>query len=206
MVDLLSLLTVGLSFGVMVASPGPATLAVVTVSMSAGRQSGMRFGLGLSFGHIFWGCVAATGMGAVLQNATNILVLLKLLGGGYLLWLAYCSFRSAVGTTARPINLQKGRSWFIRGLVLNLSNPKVVVAWMATLSLGGFNSQSSHQIHAATVLCIGLAFSTNAVYALLFSTDRAMLLYAKFRGWIDGVVAGVFAIVGLSLIRSALSR
>ncbi len=206
MIDAIGLATVGVAFGVMVASPGPATVAVMATSMSVGRKVGMRFGFGLSVGHIFWGCVAATGLGAVLQAASQVLFLLKLIGGGYLCWLAYCSFQSAARKSVVPINADARQNWFLRGLMLNLTNPKVVVAWIATLSLGVTDGENPHFIYTATILCIGLAFLTNATYALVFSTSVAMEFYSRFRRRIEVVVAGLYAFVGLSLIRSAFSK
>ena len=136
MVDIVGLLSVSAAFFVVAASPGPATLAAATVSMSAGRKNGMQFGIGLSLGLAFWGLIAATGMGAVLQASTIALAALKIFGGAYLLWLAYRSFRSAQRESAEISKTHFDGKWFKRGLLLNLSNPKAVVAWIATLALG----------------------------------------------------------------------
>lgn len=53
MFDLTSLLTIAIAFFIAAASPGPATLAVATVSMHAGRKSGLLFGAGLALGLAF---------------------------------------------------------------------------------------------------------------------------------------------------------
>ncbi|MBM7068009.1 LysE family transporter [Actibacterium sp. 188UL27-1] len=55
----------------------------------------MLFGAGLSVGLAFWGVIAATGLGATLKASAHGLTLLKLLGGFYLLWMAYGAARSA---------------------------------------------------------------------------------------------------------------
>ena len=206
MVNLVSLATVVAAFFVVAASPGPATLAVATVSMSVGRRNGLRFGVGLSVGLAFWGLIAATGLGAMLQASAHALMALKLLGGTYLLWLAYGSARSAARNG--PVNAEfegKGQ-WFRRGLFLNLSNPKAVLAWMATLAMGIGHESGYWQVGAATLLCIGLGFAIYTAYALAFSTSGAMGTYIKLRRRIDGVVAGLFAVSGLGLLRSAFAR
>ena len=204
MLDITSLGTVAAAFFVAAASPGPATIAVATVSMSAGRASGLRFGAGLSLGLAFWGLVAATGLGAALQASSHALAILKVLGGAYLLWLAYGAARSA--TRPGP-NVEAPRgSGFMRGLFLNLSNPKAVLAWMATLALGLGSGSGVWQVVAATSLCMALGFAIYAGYAFVFSTPGAMGVYGKVRRWIDGAVAGLFALAGLGLIRSAFAR
>jgi threonine efflux protein len=100
----------------------------------------------------------------------------------------------------------QGGRWFWRGLLLNLSNPKAVVAWMAALSMGLGQGTGTHAVAIATLICVGLGFVNYAGYALTFSLPGFMAGYRRSRRWIDGVVAGLFALAGLSLIRSALTR
>ena len=57
MFDSVGLTTAAAAFFVVAASPGPATIAVAGVSMRSGRQTGLRFGYGLSVGLAFWGLV-----------------------------------------------------------------------------------------------------------------------------------------------------
>jgi threonine/homoserine/homoserine lactone efflux protein len=206
MIDIVGLMTVSFAFFIVAASPGPATLATATVSMGLGRSSGLRFGMGLSFGLAFWGLVAATGMGAVLQASTYALMALKAFGGAYLLWLAYKSARSAwqAAPSLKATTLE-GR-WFRRGLILNLSNPKAVVAWMATLSLGVADANGAWQVALATSVCIGLGFLIYAGYAYAFSMSGAMTAYARVRRWVDGLVAGFFALAGIGLLRTAFAK
>ncbi|MEM8741102.1 MAG: LysE family translocator [Pseudomonadota bacterium] len=204
--DAVGLLAAGSAFLVIAVSPGPATLAAASVAMSAGRRAGLRFGLGLSLGLAFWGLVAATGLGAVLQASVQALTALKLLGGAYLLWLAYGSLRSARRREALPPARQPAGGWFRKGVFLNLSNPKAVMAWMATLSLGVTPDLGPAQLVAATVLCALLGALIYAGYAAVFSTRGAMQVYARLRRWIDGLVAGFFALAGLGLLRSAWAR
>ena len=201
-----NLTAIVLAFAVVTASPGPANIATATIAMRFGRRSGLIFGLGLGFGLAFWGVIAATGMGAVLQGSVRLLVTLKILGGLYLLWLAFQSGRSALhASAAGPRTTAEGR-WFVRGLVLNLSNPKAVVAWMAALSMGLGTESGSGQVILATAICMALGFVNYTVYAMAFSLPGFMAGYTRFRRWIEGVVAGLFAAAGFGLIRSALAR
>lgn len=197
---------IALAFFIVTVSPGPANFAVATVSMSSGRKHGLLFGLGLSVGLGFWGIVAATGMGAVLQSTTSLLAILKVLGGLYLLWLAIQSGRSAMRRADDVASQPDQRRWFWRGLILNLSNPKAVVAWMAALSMGLGEEANASIVVGATLICIALGFVNYAGYAIAFSLTGFMTGYKRLRRWIDGVVAGLFAVAGISLLRSAFSR
>ncbi|MEL6996648.1 MAG: LysE family transporter [Pseudomonadota bacterium] len=206
MLDIASLTTIAVAFFVAAASPGPATLAVAAVAMSAGRKTGLVFGVGLSVGLAFWGVVAATGLGALLQASASALFVLKLAGGAYLLWLAYQSARSAATEAPAQTDPRHARRAFRSGLLLNLSNPKAVFAWMAVLALGLSDGSGTGYVAVATTLCIALGLLIYSVYAVVFSTPGAMAIYRGVRRWIDGAVAGLFALAGFGLIRSAFVR
>lgn len=211
MIDWTALAAILAAFFIVAVSPGPATLAVSTVSAASGRRSGILFGCGLGVGLAFWGLVAATGLGAVLQTTTHLLAALKIAGGLYLLWLAYGSARSArrrdkrANGNAGAALAGQGR-WFARGLMLNLSNPKAVVAWMAALSVGLGADSGWAGVAVATAGCISIGFAIYAAYAAAFSVSAVMQGYARVRRWIDGMVAALFALAGLALIRSAFAR
>ncbi len=208
MSDAASLAAIAGAFVIVASSPGPANLAAATVAMSQGRRTGMIFALGLSAGLWVWGLLAATGLGAILQTSATVLMVLKLLGGLYLLWLAYQSARSAArpdsgAPVASPIT---GGRWFFRGVALNLTNPKAVFAWMAALSMGLDRPNDLSTVAVATVMC-GLIALLNAMgHVWLFSFPGVMASYRRARRWIDGTVAALFSLAGIGLIRSALAR
>ncbi len=174
--------------------------------MSQGRKTGLMYGLGLSFGLTFWGLVAASGVGAALQGSLLVLTILKLLGGLYLLWLAFQSAGSALRAESTTRVVPKDRNWFLRGLMLNLSNPKAVVAWMAALSVGLDTASDGDSLLVATAVCAAIGFATYALYSVAFSIRGMMNGYMRFRRAIEGTVAALFAVAGFGLIRSAFAR
>jgi threonine/homoserine/homoserine lactone efflux protein len=206
MIDATTLLAIGLAFFVVAVSPGPANISNAAIAMSHGRRKSLTYATGLSCGLGVWGVVAATGMGAVLQGSVHVLIGMKLFGGAYLLWLAYQSGRSAMRTQSSDVAAVSQGRWFLRGLALNLSNPKSVIAWMAALAVGLDPGDGVGALIVATALCIGLGFVNNWLYSIVFSMTGMMAVYRRTRRSVDGVVAGLFAIAGLGLIRSAVAR
>ena len=204
--DLSGILASLVTFFVLAASPGPATLAAASVSMQTGRKGGLVFALGLAFGLAFWGAIAATGLGAVLQSSAVVLSILKAIGGLYLIWLAYGSARSAL-TSSRHIGaLADSKHLFRQGFILNLSNPKAVLAWMAALSVGMSGEQGSTHVIVSTLVCMLCGAAIYVCYSLVFSAPQSMAVYRAARRWIDTTVAAVFALAGLGLLRSAFER
>ena len=211
MVDWAELSAIFAAFFIVAASPGPATLAVSMVSAASDRKSGIVFGSRLAIGLAFWGLVAATGLGAILEASTNLLLALKIAGGTYLLWLAYGSARSAIRATTKDASVDNQallpeRRLFAKGLVLNLSNPKAVFAWMAALSVGLGPEGGSLNLVVATLFCALIGLVIYTAYATAFSLAAIKDGYVKFHRQIDGMVAALFVIAGFSLIRSAFAR
>ena len=204
--DVTSLSAMAAAFFVVAVAPGPATLGCASVAMSQGRRAGLGFGFGLGLALLFWGVLAAIGLGAILAASAQVMLLLKLLGGCYLLWLAWKAGRSAVaGEVSHAAEVTSGR-WIWRGALLNLSNPKAVFAWLATLSLGVGPEDSLATVIVATLICGVIGFIVYLPWVFGFSHPRVMRGYQRVRRWVDGAVAALFAAAGLGLIRSAFAR
>jgi threonine/homoserine/homoserine lactone efflux protein len=191
-----------LAFFVAAASPGPATLAVSTTAMAAGARAATVLGLGLAVGLAFWGVVAAAGLGALLVQSSLTLTVLRWFGGAYLLWLAWQSARSAIApdTGSEDAAIVSGRRLLLQGVVLNLSNPKAVLAWISVLALGVGPSGDDPGLALTTSLCALLGLAIYLAYAVLFSQAPIRAGYRKARRGIDGLAAGFFGYSGLKLV------
>ncbi len=205
-----SLISIGLAFFVIAASPGPANIANATIAMSQGRKVSLIYGAGLSTGLVFWGIIAASGLGVILQSSIYLLMALKLFGGLYLLRLAYLSAKDAMQPEPESLlvstDTETSLGWFIKGVILNISNPKTVIAWMAALSVGLGTNNSSTSLLLGVFVCIVVGFATNALYSIVFSFGGVMAWYQNARQMISGLVSGLFTLAGFGLIRSAFSR
>lgn len=192
-------------FAVAVASPGPATLAIMTTSATMGRASGVRLALGIITGSVFWGGLAGFGLAAVLLQFAWALIALKIIGGAYLLWLAFKALRSAATPDARlkPAKIRRG-SLYQQGLFLHLTNPKPALAWPALIAIGvGADAPVAYM--ATLVLgCNLIAATIFFAYVMLFSTPSMMAGYRRLRRKIDGVVAALFGFAGVKLLTSSV--
>ncbi len=197
-----------------IASPGPSNLAIMSVATSAGRKAAFIFAAGVMSGSFFWALLATLGLSTALLMYQNFIVTVKLLGGIYLLSLAFKSGRSALkpGKTMAPASPlpQSHRQLYVRGALLHLTNPKAILVWISVAALaspvGGEAQAASHrgQPHMLAVvtgcLCIGVFVFGS--YAALFSTASARRLYMRLRRWLDGCLAIVFALAGIRLLNS----
>ncbi len=115
-------------------SPGPDILFVLTQAMVRGSRSGIVIALGLCSGLIFHTTAVALGVAVIFQTSALAFSLLKFIGAGYLLYLAFMAFRDAtkskLNMTQPPLSLS---TLYKRGILMNIANPKVSIFFLAFL-------------------------------------------------------------------------
>ncbi|MCD0490815.1 LysE family transporter [Chromobacterium violaceum] len=188
------------------ASPGPSNLAIMGVAMEQGRSRALSLAAGVALGSVCWGVFAALGFAELMRGSLALAWCLKLLGGAYLLYLAWQSARQAAcaadaaGEGRRLAGLSHGQA-LRRGLLMHLGNPKAILVWLSLVSLASPASGGGE--HGARVVagCALIAVCVFASYALLFSTAAARRAYLRLRRWLHGALALAFAYAGVRMLR-----
>lgn len=199
------LLLVYAAYLIAIASPGPSTMAIMGVAMKQGRAPAVAVALGVVTGSMCWAILAATGISGILTTCAEAIFAIKIIGGLYLLYLAWKSARSALSSgNQKPSFIPTAgmASYYRRGVLLHLSNPKAILGWIAIMSLGLGSDDLPYTLQAIIIGCAVLGFMVNIGYALIFSTAVMGRIYRKARRWIDGILAAIFGYVGFRLLLS----
>jgi threonine/homoserine/homoserine lactone efflux protein len=115
-------------------SPGPDNLFVLAQSAQKGRIAGLFVTLGLATGLIGHTVAVAFGLAAIVRASTLAFSILKFIGAAYLLYLAWQAFRAGVAEKSREeVQVLSGNDLYRRGIIMNLTNPKVSLFFMAFL-------------------------------------------------------------------------
>jgi threonine/homoserine/homoserine lactone efflux protein len=157
----------------------------------------------MSVGAIIWATAALFGLQALFARFDWLYVAFRIAGALYLLYLAVMLWLHAgdplpeikTGGVARLTGWQG----FLRALVLQLSNPKIMVFFGSIfLSL---LPQSTPAWMDATVLAVVAVneFAWFALLALLFSGGAARAFYLRAKRWLDRAMGGVLGLLGLRL-------
>lgn len=190
------------------ASPGPSNMAIMGTAMRDGRRPALALAAGVVTGSFFWAILAATGVSAVLTAYAQALVILKIAGGIYLLYLAFRAGRSAMKPVSDAVkrSAERGtlryRSLYRQGVLMHIGNPKAIMSWIAIISLGVRQDTPAGGLPAIVGGCVFLGVMVFGGYAIVFSTASMIALYARLRRWIEGVLSAVFAVAGLKLLVS----
>ena len=134
MIPLETLATFSTASILLALAPGPDNIFVLTQSALHGRIAGLLVTLGLCTGVLVHTTAVAYGVAAIFQVSAVAFTMLKLFGAGYLLYLAWHAFRASAETIAaadstslRPAKLYR------RGIIMNVTNPKVSIFFLAFL-------------------------------------------------------------------------
>ncbi len=115
-------------------SPGPDNLFVMTQAAQQGRRAGLLVTLGLCTGLLVHTAAVTLGIAALFKASAAAFTILKFTGAGYLLYLAVLSFRAGTVTGAATAAVRPGSaSLYRRGIIMNITNPKVSIFFLAFL-------------------------------------------------------------------------
>lgn len=188
------------------ASPGPSNMAIMGVAMSQGRRPALMLAAGVISGSLCWALLVATGLSTLLLAYAQAMVVIKVVGGIYLLWLAWKAARSAAhrgtGISVPLVATGSVRSLYRRGVLLHLGNPKAILVWTAIMSLGIHPDAAPIVLPLIVGGCALLGVMVFSSYALLFSTPAMSRGYQKCRRSIEGVFALFFTAAGIKLLLS----
>lgn len=129
-----TLLTFFIASLLLALAPGPDNLFVLTQAALRGRSAGLAVTLGLCTGLLGHTSAVALGLAALFAASALAFTLLKLCGAAYLLWLAWQAWRAS-STTALAAAEDRLSGWqlYRRGILMNITNPKVSVFFLAFL-------------------------------------------------------------------------
>ena len=188
-------------------TPGPDNLFVVMQTATNGRKAGLLVVLGLCTGLIAHTAAVALGLAAVFAASASAFTALKFAGAAYLAYLAWQAYWAPVGGQSQAGTMRVPLTQlYLRGIVMNLTNPKVVLFFLAFLpqftdpKLGSIALQVSwfgFTFIIATLVAFGSIVYMTAIFGTLMSSS------ARLQRVLNRIAALVF--LGLAL-RLALTE
>lgn len=166
------------------AFPGPGVATVVARVLARGTRGVPGFIAGFVVGDLIWFGTAATGLAVLVQTFAALFLAIKYAGAAYLLFMAWKLWTAPASAVpeGRDAPTEGGGRLFVAGLALTLSNPKVIVFFLAllpsvvrldTLSLAGFAEVAGLiVVILSTVLALYAAAAARA--RRLFTSPRAV--------------------------------
>lgn len=130
--DILSIFV--LSSCALALAPGPDNIFVLTQSAMNGRAAGLMVTVGLCTGLLFHTAAVAIGVAAIFATSAVAFTILKGVGAAYLIYLAWGAFRAPGSVPGEgDAAAVSWRGLYFRGVIMNITNPKVAIFFLAFL-------------------------------------------------------------------------
>jgi threonine/homoserine/homoserine lactone efflux protein len=178
---------------VLALAPGPDNIFVLTQSALQGRLAGFLVTLGLCTGLLVHTTAVTLGVAALFQASELAFTVLKFIGAAYLLYLAWHAFRASASKINGGKKEQLSRiQLYRRGIIMNVTNPKVSVFFLAFLPQFTYPEQGSLTLQlillgflfiVATLLVFGgVAFTAGSLGEWLGGSPRAQKIMNRIAG------------------------
>jgi threonine/homoserine/homoserine lactone efflux protein len=185
------------------AAVGPISLLVIRRTLAEGRLVGLVSGMGVATADATYGAIAAFGLTALTDLLVDWRRVLGLVGGAFLLWLAWRTFTAVPGEAADDDAPGRGKrglaAAYLSTLGLTLANPMTILSFAALfVGLGITGGDAA----GASVLTLGV-FAGSAAWWVVLTTLVGSLRSRITPRWlrrvnvVSGLLIGAFAVVAI---------
>ncbi len=171
--------------------PGAGTIAILNATARKGLSGGMKAVLGTLSGDFTYMLAAVLGLSAILGAHASILTVAQWIGVAYLCWMGWKLLRSSPTAQAiHPASVQQGWTFFTQAFAVSLTNPKVIMFFMAFFPLFLCDESTPvtlvalmvHVTALSFLIQTGLVLVGNAVANRLSRSRYAALVASRFAG------------------------
>ncbi|AJW61902.1 Homoserine/homoserine lactone efflux protein [Elizabethkingia miricola] len=194
---------------ILVISPGPNMIYLISRTITQGRKAGLTSLAGVICGFLFHIVMVSFGLTTVLFAVPYAYVVLKTLGTVYLFYLAYQAIKpnsKNIFEVDQNISIDRPRKLFTVGFLTNVLNPKVAVFYLSFFpqfikpQYGSIFTQSLE----LGIIQVFVSFSIN--FIIVLTAAQAARFFAKNPTWIKVQKWFMASVLGFLAIKMALSK
>ena len=166
---------------VVILIPGPSVLFVVSRGLALGRRAALTSVLGNCCGFTVQLVLVSVGLGAVIARSETVLVVLKLCGAAYLIYLGVTKIRDRKALAgmlgAGAIAPRRARTAIREGFTVGVTNPKGLIIFTAILPpfIDRSHGHATLQLLTLGLICIAIAMISDGAWGLASGTARHWL-------------------------------
>ncbi len=187
---------------ILAATPGPGMFATISLALSSGFSRAMCLVAGIILGDLVYLMMAIFGLSMIARVLGDLFIIVKIGGGLYLIWLGIkiwssdANYAGPVKTNAKD----RKTTSFISGLIITLSNPKVILFYCGFLPafMDVQHLSASEIIMVASVVAFTVCVIL-AIYAYLAAKARRYLAHRKAGRVMNRIAAGTMIGAGVAI-------
>jgi threonine/homoserine/homoserine lactone efflux protein len=188
---------------VVVLIPGTGVLYTVSTGLFSGWRAGIAASIGCTAGILPHILASILGLSALLHTSALAFQVVKFIGVGYLLYLAWSMWRA---TGALQVTAQGGaqnlRQVAVRGFLINILNPKLTIFFLAFLPLFVSPTAASPLMQMGLLSAVFMAMTLVVFIGYGLSAHAVRNCFVRspvLTSWLQRSFAVVFAALGAKL-------
>jgi threonine/homoserine/homoserine lactone efflux protein len=184
--------------------PGPDFVAVVRSSMSRGTRAGLLTTLGVSLGLCLYATLSLLGLSAILVKYQWLTWAVRILGGGYLIFLGIRLIRAKpqaieLDQAMRPA----GTRAILFGFLVTLTNPKAIVLFASVFATAVTASTPLWLMGLMIALVTASSLIWYSCVSLFMSSAPVIRRFQRARHWIERAAGVCFIGLGGKVLADA---
>ena len=185
------------------ASPGPDFVLVSQQTLVNGKKAGLLCSLGISLGLSIHIVYSVFGLATVIANSADLLWVVKIVGGSYLVFLGWKGVRAKPSNNKMKVRSIKKRSslkYIGTGFVCNALNPKAPLYFVSLFTLVLSPEMPLYQlaVYGGWIMIIQLAWFS--LLASLLSYPAVNRIFRRAGHWLDRILGGAMVLLGVKVI------
>ncbi|HHP0463299.1 TPA: LysE family translocator [Vibrio harveyi] len=185
--------------------PGPNALLILFTALTQSRRFAIANILGVALGFMIHAFVSAKGLSLLLSQSALAFNILKWMGVAYLVWLGINNLKSGLKLADQKLKLDRKveeqtlKQAFVKGLLTNLLNPKIVLFY---LSIFPQFVQPEHILEQSMILGAlqaGIVASWYLFVIFFAAKLKVLLTSSKTSKWLNYVSGALFISFGVGL-------
>ncbi|WP_424216612.1 LysE family translocator (plasmid) [Streptomyces sp. BI20] len=191
---------------VMVLTPGPNMIHLVSRSVAQGRRAGLISLAGIGFGFLVYLGAAVAGLAALFAAVPALYEAVKIAGACYLLWLAWQAVRPGSGSVLVPgpdapaLAPHSPLRLWSTGAATTLLNPKIAIMYASLLPQFTDPERGDPAVQSLVLggVQIAISLSIDAVYVFVAGSLVAFLsgrpVWLRVQRWVTGTLLAGFGL------------
>ena len=187
---------------ILAASPGPGVFATVARALASGFRPALAVIGGIVLGDIIYLLFAAFGLSMVARALGNLFFIVKICGGAYLIWLGIKIWLQDPEPLCDTPDDDRRCRWgnFISGLVITLSNPKVILFYCGFLpTFLDLSTLTALDLAIVVGIISTVLIGVLGSYAYLASRARKMFTRKRSVRRLNRAAGGVMVAAGVAI-------
>lgn len=195
-------------------SPGPDFVLLVKSAIKNGGRKSIGVAAGIASANAVYISLCLVGVGSILASSIAIMIALKIAGGLFLIYLAFKALKakktSYSDLAAISSECEKIETTFIKemltGFMSGILNPKNLLFYLSLFTVVLTSDVSFAFKLALGVWMTSMVFVWDVAIIYFLSTNRVRTKFSKAAYYVDKITGAVLGLIGITIVRSALTK